>query len=587
VAGRTGGPRIFFGIPASQGLVMGPVYALDRGEVTTPRYHIEPEEVPLQLHRFARARGKAQQQLDVLRRRTEATEGGSEAAVILDAHTLICQDPDLIGRTEDAVRTRLVNAEWALRDELEELKAAFAALEDAYFRERGNDLDQVGQRILRVLAGHDTEEPLPHFPKGAVIVARDLTPADTARLAHMQIAAFVTDVGGRTSHTAILARSLEIPAVVGITGISTALETGDTVIVDGDRGVVILEPEEAALVDFQRRSEQRAAREAALAVLHGQPGRLRDRTPIHLLANLELPQEAHLPARSGAEGVGLFRTEFLFLNRDVLPDEEEQVREYTRVVVASPGPVVLRTLDLGGDKLPVHHPYREPNPALGLRAIRYCLAHPEVFRPQIRAVLRVASKGDVRLLLPMISSVEEVRRTRAMIHECRDQLLAEGHRVPDRVPLGLMIETPAACLIADRLAAEADFFSVGTNDLVQYTLAIDRSNEQLSHLAQPLHPGVLALLRMVTSAARTAGIECCLCGEAAAEVYYIPALLAVGFRCFSMNPLAIPSVKQALSRLTLDEAEALTRRALEEPTPSQSRAHLIEGIRQILPEALE
>lgn len=583
---RVSGPRIFFGIPASPGLVMGRVYVLDRGEVTTPRYHIEAEEVPLQIHRFARARARAQQQLEALRVRTAEAEGGSEAAVILDAHVLISQDPDLIRRTEEAIETRLINAEWALRDELEELKAAFSALDDAYFRERGNDLDQVGQRILRVLAGH-SEEPMPHFPEGAVVVARDLTPADTARLANMRVAAFVTEVGGRTSHTAILARSLDIPAVVGISSIASALETGDMVIVDGDRGVVILEPEAAAVADFERRSQARRVREEALRVLHALPGRTADGTRVRLHANLELPQEAHLPARFGAEGVGLFRTEFLFLNRDVLPDEEEQYANYLKVIEQSPGPVVIRTLDLGGDKLPVHHPYREPNPALGLRAIRYCLAHPEVFRPQIRAILRAARHGDVRMLLPLISSIEEVRRAKAVIEECRGQLRSEGQQIPDRVPLGVMIETPAACLIADRLAAETDFFSVGTNDLVQYTLAIDRANEHLAHLAQPLHPAVLELLRLTTAAAERAGIECTLCGEAAAEVYYVPALLSVGFRAFSMNPVSIPQVKEILSRLTIEVAEALTLRALQEPTPSQARAHLIEGVRELLPEMLD
>ncbi len=578
--------RIFFGIPASPGLVMGPVYMLDRGEVTTPRYRITEEEVELQIHRFARARATAQVQLESLLVRTARTEGGSEAAVILDAHILICQDPDLIARTEASIRDRLINAEWALREELEELKGAFAALDDAYFRERGNDLDQVGQRVLRALLGKG-EEPMPHFPEGAVVVARDLSPADTARLLSMKVAAFVTDVGGRTSHTAILARSLGLPAVVGAPGMAHVLQTGDTVIVDGYRGVVLLEPEESALEDFQRRTTARLHREDAWRTLQHQPGMTACGTRIRLYSNLELTSEAPLPARHGAEGVGLFRTEFLFLNRDALPDEEEQFEHYLTVVQQSPGPVVIRTLDLGGDKLPLHHPYREANPALGMRAIRYCLAHPEVFRPQLRAILRASAHGDVKAMLPLVCSVEEVHRTRELLEECQSALRTEGVEIPPHLSLGVMIETPAACLIAPQLAREVEFFSVGTNDLVQYTLAADRGHDQLAHLAQPLHPAVMSLMGMVTRAADEAGIPCSICGEAAAEAYYVPALLAVGFRSLSMNPLSIPQVKEVLAHLTLPQARELTARAMGAATPSQARAWLMEGVRRLLPDVVD
>lgn len=566
--------RVLQGIPGSPGIAIGPAYVERPIDVDPTARSIHADDIDAEVVRFREAVARSKEQLGVIRDRV-ADLHVPEPRLILDTHLLILEDEMLIEDTISAIRREKVSADAALRDTMEKVRAAFSSIEDEYFRERVNDVDQVAERILRNLAGHGDGAPLAERAAGSVIVHRDLTPADTAQLRRGMVLGFVTDTGGKTSHTVIMARSLEIPAVVGCATATAEIEENATVILDGAAGTVIVDPDPATLADYTHRKRVFEERERKLRADAIRPAVTQDGTRVYLHANLELPQEAELAKVCGADGVGMFRTEFLFMNRRELPGEEEQYAAYKLVVEVMAGrPATIRTLDIGGDKLfsPADRP-SEANPALGLRAIRYSLKEAALFRTQLRAILRASVHGPVRILLPLISGVEELRRAKLEIEAARESLTKDGIAFAP-VELGVMIEVPSAALLTDLLAREVDFFSLGTNDLIQYSLAIDRGNEDVAYLYEPLHPAMLRLLRLVIEAARAAGRRVNLCGEMGGEPQYLLVLIGLGLRELSMHAGQIPRMKRWVASLDVESARKIAEKALTLPTAREVRDYV-------------
>jgi phosphotransferase system enzyme I (PtsI) len=557
-------PRRLLGAAAAPGVISGRVVILDRRRVQVPRRHIEAHEIELEVGRLRGALDAARGQLHAIR--ATLPKDAQDHAIILDAHLLMLDDALLVDEAEAAIRVEQVNAEWGLRRSVEKIKELFERAQDDYFRERRADVDFVGERVLRQLMGHAQEVPRART-EGAdertILVAHELSPADTASLRGKGFAGFVTDVGSVTSHTAILARALGLPAVVGAQGATRYLADGDRVVVDGLRGVVILRPDAEQLAAAEDRRRRYALFVRSLETHRDKPSAMACGAAVALRANIELPSEAQVAHAHGADGVGLYRTEFLYIDRRTPPSEDEQTAVYRAVVAAMRGrTVTLRTFDLGGDKFStVFRVPNEMNPALGLRAVRLALREREVFRAQLRAMLRAACDGAVRIMIPMIATVSELRAVRDELSLARDELSARGIHAPE-VGLGIMVETPSAVFIADILARESAFFSIGTNDLVQYSLAIDRGNEHVAYLARHLDPAILRAIEHAARAARAAGIPCSLCGAMASDLLAAPLLVGLGVGELSVDPHAVPSVKAALSRVSLADARAMAERAL-------------------------
>ncbi len=548
--------RRLIGIAASPGVVTGRAFVVDRRRVATPRRHLEEHEVEGEVRRLHEAFASARRQLEQIRERI--LPEASEHSVILDAHLLMLDDTLLTDQTVQIITGERVNAEWALRRTVEKIKELFDQAGDEYFRERRSDVDFVGERVLRQLMGAPTELPKPQDMEGPVIlVAHELSPADTAALARSDILAFITEVGSSTSHTAIMARALSIPAVVGAADVTRVVATGDILVVDGLRGVITLSPSEGDADAAKDRGRRYMAFVRSLRTNRDTSAATRDGVPIRLRANIELPAEVPVAIDHGADGIGLYRTEFLYVDRREPPSEDEQFETYRRIVeTMAPRTVTLRTFDIGGDKFSTAFRLpREMNPALGLRAVRLALREREVFRAQLRAMLRAACFGSVRVMVPMISTVSELRESRGELQLAQRELTAQG--VPwAEVPFGIMVETPSAVLMADFLARESAFFSIGTNDLIQYTLASDRGNEHVAHLARSLDPAILRSLSAITHAAAQQGIPCGMCGAMAGELLALPVLVGIGVHELSVEPTAVPEVKTALQRI--DYAEAVT-----------------------------
>jgi phosphoenolpyruvate-protein phosphotransferase (PTS system enzyme I) len=571
---RRNAQRVIAGIPGSPGIAIGPAYVETPIDIDPTTRDIAPDEAEAEVARFQAAVAQSKEQLEAIRNRV-ADLLVPEPRLILETNLLILEDEMLVGDTIRVIRTEKVAAEVALRTTMDKVRAAFETITDEYFRERVNDVDQVAERILRNLAGHVDGAPLAERARDHVIVHHDLTPADTAQLRRGMVMGFVTDTGGKTSHTVIMARSLEIPAVVGATRATAEIDEGAMVILDGSAGIVIVDPDESTLEDYRRRKQILEDRERRLRVDAKRPAITRDGVRIHLHANLELPQEAETAVECGADGVGMFRTEFLFMNRRDLPDEEQQYLAYRQVVEDMKGrPTTIRTLDIGGDKLfsPADRP-SEANPALGLRAIRYCLKEPALFRTQLRAILRAAAHGPVRILVPLVSGVDELRRTKIEIDAARESLATGGVGVAP-VELGVMIEVPSAALISDMLAREVDYFSLGTNDLIQYSLAIDRGNEDVAYLYEPMHPAMLRLLKMVLDAAAVAGRRVNLCGEMGGEPQYLPVLLGLGLREISMHAAQIPRMKRWVASIDVETSKKIAAKALTLATAKEVREYV-------------
>jgi phosphoenolpyruvate-protein phosphotransferase (PTS system enzyme I) len=552
-----------FGLPVSRGVAIGRAVLVASSRVDIAHYFIDEERIADEVDRLRRARNTVADELSALQRDLP-TDAPHELSALLDVHLMLLHDEALTDATRHWIEERHYNAEWALSAQLEVLARQFDEMEDEYLRERKADLEQVVERLLRALAHGNGAAPPVGSQVGArdfagedplVLIANDIAPADMLQFKQSVFTGFVTDVGGRTSHTAIVARSLDIPAVVGAREASRIIRQDDWVVIDGDTGVVIVDPSPLLLEEYRFRQRQSELERERLARLRHTPAVTLDGERIELLANIELPGDTAAAIEGGAVGVGLFRTEFLFMNREgELPGEEEQLAAYIDVINGMQGlPVTIRTVDIGADKpldrMSVGELRHEHalNPALGLRAIRWSLSEPSMFRQQLRAILRAAATGPVRLLVPMLGHFSEIRATLEILARAKQQLIDAG-RAFGEVEIGAMIEVPAAALIIDTFLDHFDFVSIGTNDLIQYTLAIDRADESVSHLYDPWHPAVQALIAQTIAKARARGKGVSVCGEMAGDPAFTHALLAMGLRSFSMHPNQIATVKQQILR---------------------------------------
>jgi phosphoenolpyruvate-protein phosphotransferase len=568
--------RTLRGIAASRGIAIGPAFHFRRTELCFECCTVE--DPTAQWARFEAALETAREQLADVYAKAEA-ESGAEQAAIFQAHALMLEDPELLETVRTAIEEQNVSAESALSDAAEMYAQMLESLDDEYLSARAADVRDVATRVLRILLDV-AESPCAGLTVPSIILARDLTPSDTVLLDKSLVIGFCTAEGGATSHTAILARGLGLPAIVGASPEVLEIADGVALVLDGSDGTLLVEPDEEMVARYRARQTAAATHLAQARQMAHEPAVTRDDHRVEVVANVSSVEGAQAALEAGAEGVGLLRTEFLYLERGHLPDEEEQYRAYRAIVdVFSDLPVILRTLDIGGDKeLPYLDLPQEMNPFLGLRAIRLCLAQPDLFRPQLRAALQAGAGRNLKLMFPMVATVSEMRAARAVLEECRAELLAEGQPVAEEMEIGIMVEVPAAALMADHLAAEVDFFSIGTNDLSQYTLAADRTNAQVAPLATGFQPAVLRLVRDVIAAAHAQGKWVGLCGELAGEPLAIPILLGLGLDEFSMNPPAIPLAKQIIRTLTLDEAREVAQAALELDSPDTVRALVRERV---------
>lgn len=553
------------GIGVSSGIVVGKAYVLEGFDLDIPELQISVAEVEEEILRLESALKQTREQLLAVRDAIPV-DAPKDTAFFISAHLLMLDDSAMRDRPIRSVREELINAEWAVKRQRDRLVDIFDRMEDEYLRSKRVDVMQVADRLLRNLLGqhglHRTALSEEH-----IIVADDLSPADTVLMRRDSVAAFLTDFGGPTSHTAIIARSLRLPAVVGIRNASHLIRSGDLLIVDGDAGLVLINPDPRSIAHYQQVRQTQVEREQRLVQLKNLPARSTDGVEVVLKANIELPEEANLVGVFGADGVGLYRTEFLFMNREQMPDEEEQYQAYLRVLRAVPDQqVTIRTLDLGADKqvdgLRFSDNMHNTTSALGLRAVRLCLREPELFRPQLRAILRASAHGRVWAMIPMLSNLEEVQQVKLLIEEAKLELSTEGLAFNPNMPLGGMIEVPAAAMAAHLFARQLDFLSIGTNDLIQYALAIDRVDDDVNYLYDPLHPGVLSLIAHTIEAGRQAGIPVSMCGEMAGDPRYSKLLFGMGLQEFSMHPSAVPEVKAIIRSCRFDEAHAYARSVL-------------------------
>ncbi|MCW8859423.1 MAG: phosphoenolpyruvate--protein phosphotransferase [Deltaproteobacteria bacterium] len=571
------------GIGVSPGISIGEISLVDQRPFIDEAL-IGQDEIDTEILRFHQAVDLAKKQLQKIKQTVSRQPHLREHLYILDTHILILDDDMLIQNTEEAIRQQL-NAESALTKVLDQFRALFDDIEDEYLRERRSDVDAVGERLLRILTGV-SERSIGKIGSKSLVVAHDLSPAETMQMDRSKILGFITDKGGRTSHTAILARSLDLPAVVGLESVTALVDDGMPVIIDGSTGVVILRPSEDTFKEYLKRKQHYEYLEHELECYRDLPTITTDNVKICLRANLEISSEFQLALKHAAEGVGLYRTEFLFLGRNEPPCEEEQFQAYCEILKQTgEEPVTIRTLDIGGDKFVSELNLKdEANPAMGLRGIRFSLREEQLFKVQLRAILRASACGRVRILFPMISGVAEVRACKQILTEVQTQLDREGVKYDPDISIGIMIETPSAVIIAHLLAQEVDFFSIGTNDLIQYTLAVDRGNEFVAYLYDPLHPAIIRALKAVCDAANEAGIPVCICGEMAGEPLYAMALAGLGIHEFSMNPACIPRVKRVLRKISKTEAELFVEKLLALPVSKDVANTIDREMRARLPE---
>jgi phosphotransferase system enzyme I (PtsI) len=581
------GTSILVGIAASPGIAIGRCWSVDRRRIRTPKRRLGPDEVEDELARFRTSLEVSDLQLAEVKEkvgRTDAAAGSAEHTAIIDMHRMMLKDEMLVLEAQRLIRDERLNAEWAVKRAVRKIKSAFHEQADEYFKERRADVDYIGERIIKNLLGQapDVDE-LP--PEGAIIVAHDLAPADTALLLHeRKVAAFVTDAGAKTSHTAIVARALEVPAVVGVGRVTSLAHRGDWIVVDGSRGVVVINPTAGERAEYEAAREKFLAEEEELLRTRDLPARTKDEVTIRVAGNIEFAEEVPSLLSHGGEAVGLYRTEFLFLGRNDLPSEEEHYQNYRHILESlAPRPVTIRTFDLGGDKLPSGMRIHAENPALGLRAIRYCLRQQDLFRTQLRALLRASVHGNLKIMFPMISGVAELRAARRALDEVRAELARSGVPMAPEIPIGIMIELPSAAMIADRLAAECDFFSIGTNDLIQYTIGIDRQNKDVAYLYKPLHLAVLRMLEIICTAARQAGIPVSMCGEMAGEPVNALVLVGLGVTELSMNGSSIPLVKRVVRAARASDGRALVARLLALTTADDIEREVKDEMRRRFP----
>ena len=563
------------GIAASDGIAIAKVYTLTEPDLTVTKVTVEDSEK--EVSRLDDALAASIKDVELIKE-TALKNLGEEEAQVFDAHLMVLSDPELIGQVKDSITSNKVNAESALKEVTDMFISIFAGMEDnPYMQERAADIRDVSKRILAHLLGVKIPSPAT-IKDEVIIVAADLTPSDTAQLNRQYVKAFVTDIGGRTSHSAIMARSLEIPAIVGTKEVTSIAKDGDIIIVDGLSGDVFLNPSEEVIAEYRAKAEAFAAQQAEWEKLKDADTFTKDGHQVELAANIGTPKDLEGVIHNGAEGVGLYRTEFLYMDSHDMPTEEDQFEAYKAVLEGMNGkPVVVRTMDIGGDKelpyLPLPH---EMNPFLGYRAIRISLNEPEMFRTQLRALLRASVYGKLRIMFPMIATLNDFRGAKALLEEEKAKLIAEGVAVSDDIQVGIMIEIPAAAVLAHQFAKEVDFFSIGTNDLIQYTMAADRMNERVSYLYQPYNPSILTLIKHVIDSAHKEGKWAGMCGEMAGDQTAVPLLVGLGLDEFSMSASSVLKTRSLISKLTLSDMQALADKAINECATVQEVEALVE-----------
>ncbi len=571
------------GIATSAGIAIGKAYYLGKEELTVPKRKIAYNEITVEIYRLEEALIETRKELSSLQRKV-AEELGFGQAKIFEAHLLVLEDRILIEDVIEQIKSKRLNVEFAFMESIKKYKEAFLKLDDEYLRERVIDIEDISRRVMRKLLKKESG-PLFNPKEKVIIVAHDLSPSQTATLPKEKILGMVTDIGGRTSHTAILARALGIPAVVGLEVATRYIKPGQSLIVDGAEGVVIISYSQKVFREYQLKQAKYTRERTAFL-----PGVLKpvtlDKKEVVVSANIELPEELPLVHEYGAEGIGLYRTEYIFLGRKELPTEEEQYRAYLRVAKkVKPYSVIIRTIDIGGDKF-LSQPQvpKEMSPFLGWRAIRFCLAKQDIFMTQLRAILRASSEGNIKVMFPMISGIEELREAKKILKECKRQLRREDKRFDENISIGTMIEVPSAALTADSLAKESDFFSIGTNDLIQYSLAVDRANEKVAYLYEPAHPAVLKLIKEVIEIAHKNGIWVGMCGEMCGEPLFAFLLLGFGLDEFSMPPPRVPRIKELIRRVSFAEAKLFSQEIFKFSTAKEIEKKAEEELKRILQE---
>ena len=576
------------GIPVSGGVCRGKIVVLGKARDAIPRHEISEAEVPQEIQRLEHALTQTREQILKVQRKVSEAMGAKDAS-IFDAHLLVLEDPTLIDEVTRVIQEKKINAEHAFQQVAEKYAATLSSMDDEYLRERSTDMRDVTARVLDNLLGRTGEGEVGKLKEPCIIISYDLAPSTTALFDRKMVLGFATDAGSRTSHTAIMARSLQIPAVVGLHDASKQLNTGQYALLDGYNGLLIVSPTDQTLFEYGQLVRKRVNLQEKLRDIRDESAITLDGVRITLSANVEQAADAEHVRACGAEGVGLFRTEYLFLNRETLPDEEEQYLAYRQVAAAlKPHPVVVRTLDLGGDKFLSHLQMpQELNPFLGWRAIRFCLEERDIFRAQLRAILRAAVEGNIKMMYPMISGLDELNQANALVEECRKELKAERIPFGDALEIGAMIEIPSAVLAADSLAKRVKFFSIGTNDLIQYSLAVDRLNEKIAHLYEPTHPAIVRLIKATVDAGHRNGIWVGVCGEMAGDPTLVPLLLGLGVDELSAAFSVVPQVKFLIRRLKMSEARELAEFALNCECGSEILARSQELAQRIAPGLLE
>ncbi len=570
------------GIAAAPGISIARAHKVGKEEFDIPSEPIRPDEIPLQIQLFEEALIATRKEIIELQKRI-SKEMGQEEAQIFDAHLLVLEDRMLIEEVISRLKKEQINVAFIFFEVLKKYIAVFSKIEDEYLRERTADLNDVGKRVLRHLLGKE-HKGLKDLKERVVVVAHDLSPSDTAAMHKQLVSAFITDIGGKTSHTAIMAKSLEIPAVVGLVEATGKIKSGDMLIVDGTMGIVIINPDEETLRIYQEEEQKLIGVAERFVAVKDLPAQTKDNHTVKIVANIEFPEEIPSVKIHGGEGIGLYRTEFFYMNRKDAPTEEEQFQAYKFVAEEmKSSSVVIRTLDLGGDKfLSQFEMPKEIQPFLGWRAIRFCLARPDVFKLQLRAILRASSYGKLRLMYPMISSVEELKQANTILEECKHELRRERMSFDEKIEVGVMIEVPSAAITADLLAKEADFFSIGTNDLIQYALAVDRANEKVAYLYEPAHPAVLRMIKSIIEAAHANNIWVGMCGEMASDEIFTLVLLGMGLDEFSLSALAIPQIKYIIRAVNFEDARLAAEQALKLPTTKEVENFMRIKLKEIL-----
>ncbi|MBI5207898.1 MAG: phosphoenolpyruvate--protein phosphotransferase [Candidatus Firestonebacteria bacterium] len=554
---------MFKGIPASPGIAIARAYVLNENIINVEKTYLSLQDIPKEIERFNNAIDITRNQLLNIQQKI-VNKLDKTHAHIFQAHILILEDPMLIQETIKRVKKEKLNVEYIFTNVLEKISDVFSKMNDNYLKERLSDIQDVGNRLLRNLLGekHASWETM---GRNVIVVAYDLSPSDTATMHKEKVTGFVTDIGGKTSHTTIMARSLEIPAVVGLEVITDNVITGNTLIIDGNEGIVIVNPSKQSLKRYEQLKENLEKAEHELAKLKDMPACTEDNHIINLHANIEFPEEVNSVLLHGALGIGLFRTEFLYMNREELPSEEEQFQAFREVSVKmAPKPVTIRTMDIGGDKFISYlNISTEMNPFMGLRAIRLCLQHLDIFKTQLKAILRASVLGNLRIMFPMISGFDELQKVKSILIEVKNELTQNNIPFDKNIKVGAMIEIPSAAIISDILAREVDFFSIGTNDLIQYTLAVERANEKVAYLYEPLHPAILRLIKITVEAAKNNNIEISMCGEMANDPLITIILIGLGLKELSMSPVTIPEIKKIIRTCSYKEAKEITEKALQ------------------------